>query len=84
MMSGTPVLALAHGAAPEIIDPGVTGFLADDLDGLAAAYQRIGEIDLERCVQVARERFGPARMAQGYMNVYRSANEVAFYRRPFN
>jgi hypothetical protein len=84
MMSGTPVLALAHGAAPEVVEPGVTGFLADDLDGLQAAYERIGEIDLERCVQVARKRFGPARMAEGYLRVYQSANEVALYRRPFS
>jgi glycosyltransferase involved in cell wall biosynthesis len=84
MMSGTPVLALAHGAAPEVVDPGVTGFLADDVDGLVAAYSRIDEIDLGRCVQVARKRFGPERMAEGYLKVYQSAQEVGAYRRPFN
>jgi len=33
MVSGTPVLALKHGAAIEIVEPGVTGWLANDIDG---------------------------------------------------
>ena len=34
---GTPVLALRNGAAPEIVEHGVTGFLSDDIQGLVAA-----------------------------------------------
>jgi glycosyltransferase involved in cell wall biosynthesis len=84
MMSGTPVLALAHGAAPEVVDPGVTGWLADDIDGLVAAYKRLDEIDLERCAEVAARRFGPQQMASGYVGVYERAIEQEIYRQPFN
>jgi glycosyltransferase involved in cell wall biosynthesis len=84
MMSGTPVLALAHGAAPEVVDPGVTGWLADDIDGLVAAYKRLDEIDLERCAEVAARRFGPQQMASGYTGVYERAIEQEIYRQPFN
>lgn len=80
MVSGTPVLAIARGAAAEIVEPGITGFLATDADGLVEAYSRIGDIDLERCVERATRRFGPAQMADGYESVYERAIDESYYR----
>jgi glycosyltransferase involved in cell wall biosynthesis len=80
MVSGTPVIAMAQGAATELIEPGVTGFLAHDLDGMVDAYSCIKDIDLESCVGRASERFGPRRMADGYQSVYERAIEEAYYR----
>lgn len=77
MVSGTPVIAFRHGAAPEIVDDGVTGFLTDDVEGMVEAYSRLKEIDLERCAKVSADRFGPARMAEGYLHVYQRAIEQA-------
>ena len=73
MVSGTPVLALKHGAAVEIVEPGVTGWLANDIDGLVDAYGHLGEIDLERCVRRAIDRFGLEQMGEGYLSVYEAA-----------
>jgi glycosyltransferase involved in cell wall biosynthesis len=73
MASGTPVVAFPNGAAPEVIDEGVTGFLARDLDAMADAVERADQIDPDRCAERARERFSPARMADGYEEVYRDA-----------
>ena len=70
MASGTPVLATERGAAVEVVDPGLTGFLARDIDGLVEAYGRLEEIDPQRCAERARERFGPERMAEGYEAIY--------------
>lgn len=80
MVSGTPVIAMARGATGEIVEPGVTGFLAHDVDGMVDAYRCIGDVDLERCVKVASERFSPKRMADGYQSVYERAIEEAYYR----
>jgi len=80
MVSGTPVIAMARGAASELVEPGVTGFLAEDLDGLVEAYSRVGEIDLERCVKRASERFGPGQMADGYQSVYERAIQESYHR----
>jgi glycosyltransferase involved in cell wall biosynthesis len=71
MVAGTPVLALRTGSTPELIEDGVTGFLAEDLDGLVAGANRLDEIDRVRCAAVARERFSPRHMAERYVSVYR-------------
>jgi len=72
MVAGTPVIALRSGSTPELIEEGVTGFLAEDEDDLVKGANRLDEIDRVRCAMVARERFSPRHMAQRY---------VAFYRR---
>ena len=71
MVAGTPVLALRTGSTPELIEHGVTGYLAEDLDTLVHWTRHIDEIDRSRCAQVARERFGPRHMAERYLAVYR-------------
>jgi glycosyltransferase involved in cell wall biosynthesis len=71
MVAGTPVVALRFGSTTELIEHGVTGFLAEDVDGLVDAVGRIDEIDRIRCAEVARERFGPHHMAERYLSVYR-------------
>jgi hypothetical protein len=50
-------------ALPELIDPGVTSFLAD---GVAAAA-----LDRASIQRVAERRFGVDRMLDDYLNVYR-------------
>lgn len=67
---GTPVLALRRGAAPEVIADGVTGFLADDEDGLVDAVTRLHEIDPRACRRHAEERFSLAAMTAGYLALY--------------
>jgi glycosyltransferase involved in cell wall biosynthesis len=71
MVAGTPVLAIRSGSTPELIEEGVTGFLAEDADDLVDAVSRLDEIDRVRCAEVARERFSPRRMAERYLSVYR-------------
>jgi glycosyltransferase involved in cell wall biosynthesis len=72
MAAGTPVIATAKGSLPELVEPGVTGYLADDVAGLAEAVERAGSIDRARCRRRARERFGYRRMANRYEDLYRA------------
>jgi glycosyltransferase involved in cell wall biosynthesis len=72
LAAGTPVLAFAHGAAPEIVDHGETGFLVDDEDEMAAMVAKVGEIAPEKCREAAR-RWAPDTIAASYEGVYRRA-----------
>jgi glycosyltransferase involved in cell wall biosynthesis len=71
LAAGTPVIALRRGSVPEVIEDGVTGFICDDVDEMAEAVGRIGQIDPEACRRGA-ERFTAERMCRGYVDVYRS------------
>jgi glycosyltransferase involved in cell wall biosynthesis len=83
MVAGTPVLALRSGSTPELIEEGVTGFLAEDADDLVEGANRLDEIDRVRCATVARERFSPRHMAERYVAVYqRGSVEVEPFASP--
>jgi glycosyltransferase involved in cell wall biosynthesis len=70
MVSGTPVVAFRNGAAAELIDDGVGGFVVDDLDEMVAMVGPAAALDATRCAEEARRRFSPSAMAQGYLRIY--------------
>jgi glycosyltransferase involved in cell wall biosynthesis len=70
LAAGTPVVAMARGCLPSLLEPGVTGFLATDEEGFTAALARLDEIDPQACADAARRRFAPAVMADGYEQLY--------------
>ena len=83
MVAGTPVLALRSGSTPELIEDGVTGFLAEDEDDLVEGAKRLDEIDRVGCATVSRERFSPRHMAERYVAVYcRGSVEVEAFTSP--
>lgn len=67
---GTPVIARPCGAVPEVIRPGVTGFLAREIDELVAAVGRIDSIPREQCRREFEERFTSEVMIAKYERVY--------------
>lgn len=67
---GTPVVAFPVGALPDLIEPGVTGFLVRDIREMAEAIHASGGIDHDRCREAARQRFSPERMVEGYFGYY--------------
>jgi glycosyltransferase involved in cell wall biosynthesis len=75
-----PVLAFAHGAAPEIIEHGVNGFLCQDEHEMAELVEQAAGIEPMRCRKTAAERFAPDLVA-GYEDVYRTTLARAADRR---
>jgi glycosyltransferase involved in cell wall biosynthesis len=67
----TPVLAFPNGAAPEIIDPGRTGFLCRDEEEMISAVDRVADIDRRDCRRAAEQRFSLQRMARDHERFYR-------------
>lgn len=67
---GTPILAYRRGSVPEIIDDGVTGFIAENINEMAAAVERVAGLDRRRCRQVFDERFTVSRMVRDYLHAY--------------
>jgi glycosyltransferase involved in cell wall biosynthesis len=72
MACGTPVVAYDRGSMSEVIDVGVTGYLAHDVVSAAAAIDRAVLLDRSAVRARACLRFGVDRMVESYLSVYAS------------
>ncbi len=72
LASATPVIAFPEGAAPEIVDDGVTGFLPRDEAEMVQAVGDLGTIDRDACRHSFEERFSAERMVAEYLDLYES------------
>lgn len=70
MACGTPVIAYNRGAAPEIIEDGVTGFIVEDETSAVGALRGISSLSRARIRERFEERFTSRRMAQDYVKAY--------------
>ncbi|MDP1807340.1 MAG: glycosyltransferase family 4 protein [Acidimicrobiales bacterium] len=67
---GTPVLAFAEGAAPEVVADGRTGWLCADESDMAAKLLTIDKIDRAACRADVEVRFSTERMAREHAELY--------------
>lgn len=77
MACGTPVIARPCGAAPEIVVPGLSGFLVDTLDEMVEAVKQGDRIDRTGCRRYAAAHFSLERMTDGYEAIYRQLTAVS-------
>lgn len=80
MACGTPVVALRRGSVPELIRPGITGFVCDDPQGLPYALRQVADLDPADSVAHVQAAFGADLMARRYEEVY--GRVIAQGRRP--
>jgi len=76
MACGTPVIARPCGSVPEIVAPGVTGFIVDTLDEMVEAVKRVDAIDRAACRRHVETRFSVERMVDDYEAIYRRLTAV--------
>jgi glycosyltransferase involved in cell wall biosynthesis len=72
MSCGTPVIAWPHGSVPEIVEPGVTGFIVDSIEAAVSAVQDVARLPRAQVRRRFDERFTAARMARDYLTAYRN------------
>jgi len=70
MACGTPVIAYPLGSLPELIEPGVTGYLVSDVEGAVDAVSRSSLLDRRKIRRVAERRFDANRMVDDYLGLY--------------
>lgn len=70
MACGTPVIAFPHGAVPEVMKEGVSGFVVEDVDGAVRAVNQVAGLSRAACRQHFDERFSAERMARDHVALY--------------
>ena len=74
---GTPVIARPCGSVPEVIRPGVTGYIVESVDEMTAAVGKIEKLSREGCRKEFESRFTAEIMVDRYEQVYRRLIEDA-------
>jgi len=74
---GTPVLAWPGGSVPEILEPGVNGWIVDSIDDAVAALAHVAAIDRAACRASFDRRFTAERMARDYLSVYKRLRDAS-------
>jgi glycosyltransferase involved in cell wall biosynthesis len=75
MLSGCPVVAFSRGSVPELVEPGVTGFIVSSAGEMAEAIRVGGPVDAFdrlRCRSRAAERFSRSRLVADHLHLYRN------------
>lgn len=67
---GTPVISCPRGALPEIVRPGLDGFLVNNLDEACAAVNQLPAINRAECRRRAEIAFSSGVVAEQYLRLY--------------
>jgi len=68
---GTPVISCPTGALPEIVRPGIDGFLINTIEEGCAAVEKIGALDRAACRQRAEDLFSARAVVARYDALYK-------------
>lgn len=67
---GTPVIGFGRGSVPEVVRHGVTGFVANDVEGLVEGVAALERLDREYCRRDAEARFSDRVIVDQYEAIY--------------
>jgi glycosyltransferase involved in cell wall biosynthesis len=70
MSCGTPVIAWRCGSVPELVEPGVTGFIVTSIHEAVDAVHRLPMLDRRAVRQHFEQRFTARHMANDYLAIY--------------
>jgi glycosyltransferase involved in cell wall biosynthesis len=74
---GTPVLGFDRGSVREVIEDGITGFIVDGAGDAVARINALEALDRNRIRGEFERRYTARRMAEDYLQLYRSLADAA-------
>jgi glycosyltransferase involved in cell wall biosynthesis len=77
MACGTPVIATARGAVPEVIEHGRSGIVVDDYRIIPAVLEEADRLEPRELRRYVEEHFSPRRMVRDYVKAFEAAVERA-------
>lgn len=71
MACGTPVLGFARGSVPEVVSPGITGFVSTNKNEMIQQVSLCNSLDRIAIRKVAKERFSDDKISDEYLKLYK-------------
>jgi glycosyltransferase involved in cell wall biosynthesis len=79
MACGTPVIAFDCGSVPEIVEPGRTGFIVNEVDEAVDAISRLRDLRRTDVRRRFEARFSALAMARHYLHLYAAVSASQQY-----
>ena len=67
---GAPVIGFNRGAVPEVVSDGQNGFVCSDVEAMAEAVNKAGEINRAFCRKTVEDKFSAMVLARQYEKLY--------------
>lgn len=68
---GTPVIGFNRGSIPEIVQPGINGFISSNIGEMVEAVQLIEQLNRGNCRGIAEQRFSDKAIVDKYECLYK-------------
>ncbi len=72
MACGTPVIGLAFGSVPEVVENGVNGFVCKSVEDMVIAVNKVHTLDRKKARKIAEDKFSDTKIVQDYISLYAS------------
>jgi len=69
MASGTPVIVNSRGSMPELIVPGINGFLVETIDQMQDKLNLVSQLSATECRQHVEKHFSATKMTEEYLEL---------------
>jgi glycosyltransferase involved in cell wall biosynthesis len=76
MACGTPIVAFRRGSVPEVMKPGLSGYVVDSTEEAVLATKKALSLSRPLCRQTFERFYSSARMAQDYLALYHRVLET--------
>lgn len=80
MACGTPVIAFRRGSVPEVMKPGVTGYIVESVPEAVEAVEKVLKITRARCRETFELCYSASRMAADYVTMYEQILEAGSHK----
>jgi glycosyltransferase involved in cell wall biosynthesis len=75
MACGTPVIGFKKGSVDEVVEEGVTGFKANNIEEMILAINQLSTFDRQKCRTRAMDRFRSHRVAEQYLSLFQKGKK---------